>query len=187
MVPIQYIIEATDVSAASEQAQAALEAGLRWIHLRMLNASDEEVLPVAEILRQLCSKHEATFVIENHLEVVKAVKADGAFLSAADLPVGKARMELGEEFLLATTAHDIADVRRWRRESADYLWLIPAPEADALTVYADTLRQMYEEDIPTPVCAVLTSFSAAAAQEILATGVRGLALAGPLDGLDLGA
>lgn len=187
MIPIQYIIKAADVAAASEQAQAALKAGLRWIHLNMLNASDEEVLPVAEALRQLCSEHEATFVIENHLEVVKAVKADGAFLSAADLPVGKARMELGEEFLLATTAHSIEDVRRWRRESADYLWLVPAPEADALTVYADTLRQMYEEDIPTPVCAVLTSFSAAAAQEILATGVRGLALAGSLAELDLGA
>ena len=52
---------------------------------------------------------------------------------------------------------------------------------------ADTLRQMYEEDIPTPVCAVVSSFSAAAAQEILATGVRGLALNGPLAGLDLGA
>ena len=96
-------------------------------------------------------------------------------------------MELGEEFLLATTAHDMEDVRRWRRESADYLWLIPAPEADALAVYTDTLHQMYEEDIPTPVCAVVSSFSAAAAQEILATGVRGLALAGPLAGLDLGA
>ena len=186
MIPIQYIIKATDVAVAAEQTQTALEAGLRWIHLSMPEASDAEVLPVAKVLRKMCSEHNATFIIEDHLEVVKAVKADGAFLSAADLPVGKARMELGEEFLLATTVHDMEDVRRWRRESADYLWLIPDPEADALIVYADTLRQMYEEDIPTPVCAVVSSFSAAAAQEILATGVRGLALNGPLAGLDLG-
>lgn len=185
MIPIQYIIKAADVAAATEQTQSALEAGMRWIHLSMPEASDAEVLPVAEVLRKICSEHNATFVIEDHLEVVKAVKADGAFLSAADLPVGKARMELGEEFLLATTAHDMEDVRRWRRESADYLWLVPAPEADALAVYADTLRQMYEEDIPTPVCAVIPSYSEAAAQEILATGVRGLALAGPLPELDL--
>lgn len=153
---------------------------MRWIHLSMPEASDAEVLPVAEVLRKMCSEHNATFVIEDHLEVVKAVKADGAFLSTADLPVGKARMELGEEFLLATIAHDMEDVRRWRRESADYLWLIPASEADALAVYTDTLHQMYEEDIPTPVCAVPTTLSVDAVSQIMATGVRGLALPGPL-------
>ena len=53
MIPIQYIIKATDVAVAAEQTQTALEAGLRWIHLSMPEASDAEVLPVAEVLRKM--------------------------------------------------------------------------------------------------------------------------------------
>lgn len=121
MVPIQFITHHTSTISHEESAMLALRGGCRWIQLRMKEASEEEIKPIARRLLAQCRKFGATFIIDDHVELVKNIEADGVHLGKNDMPLAQARQVLGEGFIIGGTANTIEDVRRLHRESADYI------------------------------------------------------------------
>lgn len=164
----------------------ALQGGCRWIQLRMKGAADEAVEPVARRIQEECRRQGATFIIDDRVELVKKLHADGVHLGHADMPVAEVRRVLGEEFLIGGTANTLDDVVRLRRESADYIGCGPfrytttkqglAPIL-GLDGYRAILAGMRREGITLPVCAIggITRDDVPA---LLETGVRGIAVSG---------
>ena len=188
MVPIQFITHFTERISYEESALLALQGGCRWIQLRMKNEPDETVEPIALRLLKACREAGATFIIDDRVRLVKKIKADGVHLGKEDMPVAEARRFLGEEFLIGGTANTADDVLRLKRESADYVGCGPfrftttkqklAPIL-GLEGYRTLMHRLAVENLSIPVCAI-GGITLADIPEILATGVRGIAVSGSI-------
>lgn len=188
MVPIQFITHFTERISYEESALLALQGGCRWIQLRMKNEPDETVEPIALRLQKACREAGATFIIDDRVRLVKKIKADGVHLGKEDMPVAEARRFLGEEFLIGGTANTADDVLRLKRESANYVGCGPfrftttkqklAPIL-GLEGYRTLMHRLAVENLSIPVCAI-GGITLADIPEILATGVRGIAVSGSI-------
>ena len=61
----------TDQYSYYDSARMALEGGCRWIQLRMKDATPDEIRPEAVRIQALCREYGATFIIDDHVELVK--------------------------------------------------------------------------------------------------------------------
>lgn len=77
---LQFITHFTDSYSYYDSACMALEGGCRWIQLRMKDAPVSEVEQEALRLQHLCRDYGATFIIDDHVELVKKIHADGVHL-----------------------------------------------------------------------------------------------------------
>ena len=186
MVPVQFITHTAPGIDYEASAMLALEGGCQWIQLRMKQAADSEVEPIARRLLAACREHGATFIIDDRVELAKAIEADGVHLGQHDMPVQEAREFLGHGFIIGGTANTLDDVRRLHRASADSLGagpsrfttttegLAPAlgPEG-----YAPPAPGLEAEHIRLPLCAI-GGITLADIPALLATGVKGVAVSG---------
>ena len=87
---LQFITHFTDTYSYLDSARMALEGGCRWVQLRMKHASDEETEAVAVEVQKLCRTYGATFLIDDRVELVRKLKADGVHLGKNDMPIAEA-------------------------------------------------------------------------------------------------
>ena len=118
---LQFITHFTDTYSYLDSARMALEGGCRWVQLRMKHASDEETEAVALEVQKLCRTYGATFLIDDRVELVRKLKADGVHLGKNDIPIAEARKILGKDFLIGGTANTFDDVRAHYEAGADYI------------------------------------------------------------------
>ena len=186
MVPVQFITHTAPGLDYEASAMLALEGGCQWIQLRMKQAADSEVEPIARHLLAACREHGATFIIDDRAELATAIEADGVHLGQHDMPVQEAREFLGHGFIIGGTANTLDDVRRLHRASADYIGAGPfrfttnkeglAPIL-GLEGYAQLVAGMEAEHIRLPLCAI-GGITLADIPALLATGVKGVAVSG---------
>ena len=186
MRAIQFITHETETVGYVEGARMALEGGCRWIQLRMKDASDDEVRKAAAEIQPMCKAHDAIFLLDDRVELAKELKADGVHLGKNDMPVDEARRVLGEEFIIGGTANTFDDIERLARQGADYIGCGPfrftttkknlAPVI-GIEGYRDIIEKMEAAGIDLPVVAI-GGITAADIDDILATGVRGIAVSG---------
>lgn len=89
MFDVQFITHFTASISYSDSARIALEGGCRWVQLRMKDASSEELKATAMQVQELCRQYGATFIIDDHVELVKQIGADGVHLGKLDMPIKK--------------------------------------------------------------------------------------------------
>ena len=186
MRAIQFITHETETVGYVEGARMALEGGFRWIQLRMKDASDDEVRKAAAEIQPMCKAHDAIFLLDDRVELAKELKADGVHLGKNDMPVDEARRVLGEEFIIGGTANTFDDIERLSRQGADYIGCGPfrftttkknlAPVI-GIEGYRDIIEKMEAAGIDLPVVAI-GGITADDIDDILATGVRGIAVSG---------
>ena len=186
MIPVQFITHQTKTISYEESALLALKGGCKWIQLRMKDASDEEVETLARRLKDKCREFDAVFVIDDRVELVKKIEADGVHLGKNDMPVDEARRFLGEGFLIGGTANTIEDVRRIHRASADYIGCGPFRYTETkknlspilgLAGYEEIMKTMRDEAITIPLCAI-GGITLADVANIMSVGVDGIAVSG---------
>lgn len=188
MFQVQFITHYTETISYLESARIALEGGCRWIQLRMKDATDEEVEPVAREVQTLCRDFGAYFVLDDRVELVKRLHTDGVHLGKLDMPVDEARAYLGPEFIIGGTANTFDDVQRLHRAGADYIGCGPfrytttkknlAPIL-GLEGYRNILLQMEEWGINLPVVGI-GGIGADDIADLKATGLNGIALSGSI-------
>lgn len=186
MVPIQFITHHTPDLSYEEGAMLALQGGCRWIQLRMKEASDEEVEPIAVRLLEACHRVGATFVLDDRVALCRKIKADGVHLGRQDMPVDQARNLLGHEFIIGGTANTIDDIRQLKNQSADYIGCGPyrftttkeklAPTL-GLEGYRTIMQAVREEQLRINVCAI-GGITPEDVPALLQAGVNGIAVSG---------
>ena len=186
MRSIQFITHQNDCIGYAEGAKMALEGGCKWIQLRMKDATDDEVRSVAAEIQPLCKQNEAIFLLDDRVELARELHADGVHLGKNDMPVDEARRVLGEEFIIGGTANTFEDIERLASQGADYIGCGPfrftktkknlAPVL-GLEGYRDIIENMRRAGIDIPVVAI-GGITASDIDDILATGVKGIAVSG---------
>ena len=183
---LQFITHFNDSTDYVESALLALEGGCRWIQLRMKDATEEEILPVALEAQRMCREAGATFIIDDHVELVKRIKADGVHLGKKDMPIAEARRILGDDFIIGGTANTFEDVRAHYEAGANYIGCGPFRFTTTkkglspilgLEGYISICSQMRAEGINLPIVAI-GGITAEDIPMIMQTGVTGIALSG---------
>ena len=59
-----------------------------------------------------CREYGAKFILDDHVELVRELNADGVHLGKLDMPVAEARRLLGPEYLIGATANTFEDIKR---------------------------------------------------------------------------
>ncbi len=109
---------------AAGQARAALEAGIKWVQLRMKDASRREVWEASLYLSGLAREQGAALIINDYADVAIASGSDGVHLGQDDLPLKEARLILGGK-LVGISTHDMAQAEAAWRGGADYIGFGP--------------------------------------------------------------
>ncbi|MDH6533874.1 thiamine phosphate synthase [Parabacteroides sp. 52] len=120
-----FISHQTEKQSYLESIETALKGGCKEIQLRMKDATAEEVEATGKDALKLCQSAGAKLYIDDHVEVCKILKADGVHLGKQDMPVDKARVLLGEGYIIGGTANTWEDIQRLVIMKADYIGLGP--------------------------------------------------------------
>lgn len=185
---IQFITNHNDRYSLTEQTELVLQAGCRWVQLRMKDATDEELRTTGRALRGLCDRYGATFLLDDAVHLVDEVGADGVHLGKQDMPVDEARRLLGPDRIIGGTANTFEDIERLAQWGADYIGCGPfrftitkknlAPLL-GLEGYASILRQMREKGIALPLIAI-GGILLEDVPDLMALGVGGIAISGAI-------
>lgn len=183
---IQFISHYTERYSYLDSIRLALRGGCRWVQLRMKEASYDEIKSVAIEAQQLCHDAGATFIIDDHVELVKELHADGVHLGMKDMPIADARSLLGPDVIIGGTANTIDDVMLHYAAGAGYIGCGPfrftttkkglAPVL-GLEGYHDIMQAMTAEGIRLPVVAI-GGITAEDIPDIMRTGINGVAVSG---------
>lgn len=183
---MQFISHFTDQYDYLDSIAMALEGGCRWVQLRMKDATPEEILPIALEAQKLCEAKDATFIIDDHVALVKKIGADGVHLGKLDMPVGEAREILGDSFIIGGTSNTFEDIAMHAAAGADYIGCGPfrftttkknLSPVLGLEGYQTLVAKMRENGLSLPIVAI-GGINAADIPAIMRTGVSGIALSG---------
>lgn len=187
---LQYISHFTPQISYAEGIRMALEGGCRWIQLRMKDAPAEEIIACAEEVLPLCRRHGAKFLLDDHVELVRQLGADGVHLGKNDMPVDEARKILGPDIIIGGTANTIEDIIRLHKQGADYIGCGPFRFTTTkknlspilgLDGYKSIILKMKELGIDLPIVAI-GGITVEDIPAVMGTGVSGIALSGAVLG-----
>ncbi len=122
---LQYISQGVDYNHQLNNIYRALDAGCDWIQFRYKNHQEMSTGYVAEKVKTLCQKYDATFIINDFVNIAKEVEADGVHLGLDDISIAEARSILGPDKIIGGTANTLEHVLQRIYEKCDYVGLGP--------------------------------------------------------------
>ena len=185
---VQFITHYTERYSHLDSVRIALEGGCRWIQLRMKEASPEDILPIAKEAMNLCRKYDATFIIDDYVELAKQIGADGVHLGKNDMPITEARKTLGKDFIIGGTANTFEDIQMLYKAGANYIGCGPFRFTTTkknlspilgLEGYQQIISQMKENNISLPLIAI-GGITKKDIPSLMQTGINGIALSGSI-------
>jgi thiamine-phosphate pyrophosphorylase len=107
-------------------ASKAVEAGAPVVQLRVKGCTDRELFDLGTRLMAICTRHGATCIVNDRVDIALAIGAHGTHLGADDLPVAAARRVAGPAHLIGGTSREPGHAAQLVAEGADYLGVGPA-------------------------------------------------------------
>lgn len=185
---IQFISHYTERYTYLDGIRLALEGGIRWVQLRMKDASDADFLRTGREVRRLCDQYDATFIVDDRARLVHEIGADGVHLGKKDMPIAEARKMLGNNAIIGGTANTFEDIEAHFRASANYIGCGPFRFTTTkeglspilgLDGYRDIMQKVRKAGISIPVVAI-GGITAEDIPALMQTGIAGIALSGAI-------
>jgi thiamine-phosphate pyrophosphorylase len=181
---LHYITHDPGNLAHAMLAEKAIRGGVRWVQLRVKNADEQTARAVAARTLDICRKHGAKMIVNDHVLLAKEIGADGVHIGLDDMPVSEARSILGDDFIIGATANTIDHIRMHAKAGADYIGLGPfrftttkekLSPVLGVSGYKLIMQQLKDEDIHIPVIAI-GGITEADVMPLLGLGVHGVAV-----------
>lgn len=139
-------------------AEEAIEGGAGVIQLREKEMKARALVEAGLELRALTAEKGVAFIVNDRVDVARAVDADGVHLGQEDLPPAYAREILGPDKIIGISASNIEEAAAAEREGADYIGLgavfATQTKGDAgLPVGVETVREVTRR-VNVPVVAI---------------------------------
>jgi thiamine-phosphate pyrophosphorylase len=167
-----------------EQIKKVCESGAKWVQLRLKNKTDEEIIILGKQAVEICRKYKATFILNDHVHLVKEIGAHGVHLGKADMSPLEARNLLSHEYIIGSTANNMDDVRQLHKAGVNYIGLGPfrftqtkknlAPLL-GLSGYKEIIKNCQSEAIDIPIVAI-GGIEIDNVSSLMSTGIHGIAL-----------
>jgi thiamine-phosphate pyrophosphorylase len=140
------------------QVRQALEGGAKVIQLRDKSSTDEALEPLARDLQKLCDQKQATFFINDRVQLAKKIGADGVHVGFTDQTVKDTRAEVGDQMLIGVSCYgDIERAKTAVQDGADYVAFgafFPSktkPKADVVDL---EVISRAKAELEVPVCVI---------------------------------
>lgn len=113
--------EATRGRDAVEVARLALEGGASMLQWRDKRRDKGQQLPDIRAVRELCARHGALLIVNDHADLAVAAGADGVHLGQKDLPPEAVRGILPEGSVIGVSTNKVDEARRAQEHGAGYV------------------------------------------------------------------
>ncbi|MGY6559322.1 MAG: thiamine phosphate synthase [Nitritalea sp.] len=148
----------TPKSSLRAQVEESLEAGATVVQLRDKSSTDAELRAVAEDLQELCRRHQATFIINDRVELAQKIGADGVHIGYHDLSIREARALLGPDKIIGISCYgDLDRAEKGIEAGADYVAFgafFPSPTKPKADVVDKSIIAEAKKRFQVPVCVI---------------------------------
>lgn len=140
------------------QVAAALKGGARIIQLRDKTSPKAALIELATKLKALCEAHEALFVINDRIDLARAIQAHGVHLGEDDGGIQEAREMLGSDAIVGISCYgDLARAQAMQAAGADYVAFgsfFSSPTKPHSAVVSPSVLQEGQKRLQVPLCAI---------------------------------
>ena len=140
-----------------QQVEKALQGGVTFLQLREKNLDKELFMKEAREIKELCRKYKVPFIINDNVEIAKAIDADGVHVVQSDMEAGDVRKRLGADKIIGVSAKTVEQALLAEKHGADYLGVgavfTTSTKTDATGVSHETLRDICQA-VKIPVVAI---------------------------------
>lgn len=159
MIKGYYFITDAELSKKGNisDTQSAIEAGASVVQYREKSRDARGMLEEAKALKEIC-KGKAFFIINDVIDVLLSVDADGVHLGQGDASHETARKILGKDKIIGMTVHSLEEAMLAETKGADYLSVGPifftTTKKDAGNPCGRTLIKEIKSSCKVPVTAI---------------------------------
>ena len=104
-----------------EQVELALKGGVKIIQIREKDLPLPEYIKLASEALKLTRSHDGFLIINDAVEVMKAMGADGLHLGKEDMPLREARKIVGNDAIIGISVKTVEEAKQAETDGADYL------------------------------------------------------------------
>lgn len=162
-----------------EVAEAALTGGATVIQFRDKEIKDSEAIIVCREIYKLTKKKGVSFIVNDRVEIAKAVNADGIHLGQEDMSFSSARKILGKEKIIGISVETVEQALKAVEGGADYLGIGPiyptATKPDAGKALGIARLKEIRESVNIPIVAI-GGINENNLEEVLRAGADGVAV-----------
>ena len=182
---IQYVTNSFSV----DTIRKVLEGGVRWVQVRLKDATTEERIQALQSVRPLCDKYDAVLIMDDDVEATRKGGADGVHLGKTDMSPAMARRILGDYFIIGSTVNDEDMLVKAYASGSDYAGVGPfrftrtKKHLDS-TLGAEGLQQIWAQSLDFKESFPLVAIGGITVEdipELKDTGVFGIALSGAIE------
>jgi len=118
---LHYISQQPENGSHLTAIREALEAGCKWVQLRVKDQPAGVILEYAIEANKLCNQHRAKLIVNDHPEIALKAGAYGVHLGLQDMSVAQARRIVGQQMIIGGTANTFQHIRQRVAEGVDYI------------------------------------------------------------------
>lgn len=122
---LHYISQQSEQGTHVSNIKNVLEAGCKWVQLRVKNETEKYILETAIEVKEVCNYYGARLIINDYPEIAVQAGAYGIHLGLEDMPVKEARKIVGKKMIIGGTANTSEQVLQRVSEGCDYIGLGP--------------------------------------------------------------
>ena len=191
---LQYISAGIDFKQILKGIEEVLEGGCKWIQLRikkeLTDISEKNITEIALKVKELCKNYDAIFIINDYVELVNEIDADGVHLGKLDMNIVDARSILKDK-IIGGTANNFEDILRLNK-IIDYIGLGPykwtATKKNLSPIigidgYKTIFSKLKKENIIIPIAAI-GGIELIDIKNIIDVGADGIAVSGSIYNAD---
>lgn len=104
-----------------KSVEDSILGGAKIVQLREKNLSTREFYERAKKLKEICSKHDVKFVINDRVDIAMAVDADGVHLGQSDMHIEICKELIGYNKIVGISAKNIEEAMQAQHYGADYI------------------------------------------------------------------
>ena len=140
--------ELMSTACIEDSVELAIQGGCTLVQLREKNISSREFFEVACRVKKITDRYAVPFLINDRVDIVMAVDADGVHIGQSDLPAQAVRKLIGNEKIMGVSACTVEEAEIAVRAGADYLGIgamfSTATKTDAEIVSFEELLRIRE-------------------------------------------
>ena len=99
----------------------SLDGGVTMIQLREKSLDEGKFLEEAKELQALCRERHVPFIVNDNVDIAKAMDADGVHVGQDDMETMDVRAKLGPDKIIGVSAHTVEEALLAEKQGADYL------------------------------------------------------------------
>ena len=142
----------------SEAVELALQGGARIIQYRDKSDNPQKRFQQASKLCTLCEQYQAVSIINDDIELTKAVNADGVHLGKADVSLTQARQILGDNAIIGISCYnDLTLAIEAEKNTANYVAfgaIFSSPTKPNANIAGLDIISKAKQQLSIPVCTI---------------------------------